>query len=295
MARPAKNIPKSAIITEINKIHVLSLSEDFSHPLRETGIIYAGVCELAPGYEMRRPVKDFHIVILVHAGRARYRTSQSEGVLSAGDFWVIPQPVPVLYRVEKPWTVFWFHLADTEQWAFLRAQPARIRPAHNPGPLRFAVEQYVCECVSAEPDRRRSARAYADTIAILLERELQVDADPAARRIRNALSTLWEEVSAHLSQPWDVKSLAARVHLSRRQLYRQVLRYQGMHPMEMVTRLRMLRAKDILRHWDFTLDQIAAELGYQTPFAFSRAFKKHAGVSPREYRSRSAPASDSRP
>jgi AraC-like DNA-binding protein len=96
---------------------------------------------------------------------------------------------------------------------------------------------------------------------------------------------LWEEVNTHLHYPWEVRTLAARLHLSRMQFHRQVLRYHGVRPMEMVTHLRMLRAKSLLRNTDDTLSVIASSVGYQTPFALSRVFRKHVGISPREYRS----------
>jgi transcriptional regulator GlxA family with amidase domain len=62
-----------------------------------------------------------------------------------------------------------------------------------------------------------------------------------------------------------------------------------MGPREMVARLRMQRAGEMLRSTNYTLDRIASLVGYETPFALSRAFKKHAGVSPREYRSQPKP------
>jgi AraC-like DNA-binding protein len=148
------------------------------------------------------------------------------------------------------------------------------------------MQQYVSECVSDEPGSEKAARAYAEIIALLLERELQVEADPHARRIRQALYGLWEEVNASLHLPWRVQTLAARLHLSPIQLYRQVVRYQGLRPMEMVMRLRMQRVEEMLRSTDYTLDMIAPLVGYQTPFALSRAFKKHVGCCPRAYRAR---------
>jgi AraC family transcriptional regulator len=52
----------------------------------------------------------------------------------------------------------------------------------------------------------------------------------------------------------------------------------------MVTRLRMQRVEEMLRGTDYTLETIAPQVGYQTSFALSRAFKKHVGCYPRAYR-----------
>jgi AraC-like DNA-binding protein len=71
------------------------------------------------------------------------------------------------------------------------------------------------------------------------------------------------------------------------QFYRQVARYQGLRPMEMVARLRMQRVEEMLRNTDYTLERIAPLVGYKTAFALSRAFKRRIGCCPREYRLRS--------
>jgi AraC-like DNA-binding protein len=52
----------------------------------------------------------------------------------------------------------------------------------------------------------------------------------------------------------------------------------------MVFRLRMLRAEEVLRNTNYALKSIAPNIGYANAFAFSSAFKRHAGTSPKQYR-----------
>jgi hypothetical protein len=158
MAGPDKNIPDLIIIPGTCRERFLPLAGDFAHPLRDAGITFSGVSELHTGYEIGRPARNFHLVVFNVGGQARYRTPGSEGVLSAGDLWIVPQLVPEHYWVEKEWRIFWFHLVDAEQWAFLRAQPAHIRRSRAPRPLQSAMEQYVSECVSEKPGSERAAR-----------------------------------------------------------------------------------------------------------------------------------------
>lgn len=49
---------------------------------------------------------------------------------------------------------------------------------------------------------------------------------------------------------------------------------------------RMARAADLLRQPDETVASVAEKIGYSTPFAFSAAFKRVRGMSPRQYRAR---------
>lgn len=55
---------------------------------------------------------------------------------------------------------------------------------------------------------------------------------------------------------------------------------------EYLTEVRLDAAKELLAHSDARMSDIAFDVGYQEPHYFSYLFKKHVGVSPREYRNR---------
>ena len=57
-----------------------------------------------------------------------------------------------------------------------------------------------------------------------------------------------------------------------------------MGPMEYLTQIRMQRAARLLQQSDRTVEQISMEVGYESPFSFSRSFKKIFGMAPREFR-----------
>ncbi|MHC4915776.1 MAG: helix-turn-helix transcriptional regulator [Planctomycetota bacterium] len=72
------------------------------------------------------------------------------------------------------------------------------------------------------------------------------------------------------------------------QLHRYTAEHNGTSPMNVVKRLRMNRAEELLLNTDAPLKHVAAAVGYETPFSFSKAFKRHAGCSPRGFRDREA-------
>ena len=55
-----------------------------------------------------------------------------------------------------------------------------------------------------------------------------------------------------------------------------------------VTRIRMELAETLLARTDYPVKVIASQCGYALPFSFTRAFVKHAGMPPQEYRRLSA-------
>ena len=90
-------------------------------------------------------------------------------------------------------------------------------------------------------------------------------------------------------------SLAAAVGLSRSALARRFAALVGEPPLAYLTRWRMTLAADLLRGEDRRLAEVAAAVGYESEFAFAKAFKRVRGVSPGRYRRRPAAFAAGRP
>jgi AraC-like DNA-binding protein len=91
-----------------------------------------------------------------------------------------------------------------------------------------------------------------------------------------------------LAHPWTIAELATKVGVSRAALAQRFGRLVGEPPMAYLTGLRLAQAADLIRETDATLETVARQVGYGTPFALSTAFKREHGVSPQEYRERAA-------
>lgn len=86
------------------------------------------------------------------------------------------------------------------------------------------------------------------------------------------------------AHPWTIASLASAVGMSRSAFAARFSELVGEPPMQYVTRLRMERAEVELTHTDVGVSALAGRMGYQSEAAFSRAFKRFAGVSPGAYK-----------
>jgi AraC-like DNA-binding protein len=58
----------------------------------------------------------------------------------------------------------------------------------------------------------------------------------------------------------------------------------GVSPRRLLVRLRMERAKELLRTTNISVKQIAQELGYSKQHEFTRAFHRFSGMSPNEWK-----------
>jgi AraC-like DNA-binding protein len=86
-----------------------------------------------------------------------------------------------------------------------------------------------------------------------------------------------------LRHRWTVSELARAVGVSRPVLARR-FHERGASPIAVLARLRLERAAELARDTDRSLAEIADAVGYESEFAFNRAFKRHHGVSPGRFR-----------
>ena len=91
---------------------------------------------------------------------------------------------------------------------------------------------------------------------------------------------------ARPDRAWTVASLAVEARCSRAALARRFTELVGVPPMTYLSEWRLSCAADMLTRSDATLETIARDVGYASPFALSAAFKRVRGVSPRTLRQR---------
>jgi len=100
-------------------------------------------------------------------------------------------------------------------------------------------------------------------------------------RIGHALT----EIHADPGRQWTVAALANIVHLSRSAFAQRFTERVGHTPAAYLSQLRLEIAADYLRNTEDPIKAIAAEVGYSSNAAFTRAFSKRYGVTPKEWRS----------
>ncbi len=85
---------------------------------------------------------------------------------------------------------------------------------------------------------------------------------------------------------WSAEELAAKVGMSRASFFARFCRLVGEPPTKYLTRWRMSTAADLMtRHPGLSMGQVADKVGYRSEEAFSRAFRRSTGQTPREFRS----------
>ena len=93
-----------------------------------------------------------------------------------------------------------------------------------------------------------------------------------------------EFLHAHFAEPITIADLAQRCGISRSGLSARFSRALGEAPIRHLIRLRLDRAMDLLAEGRLTVSEIAYRTGFEDQAYFTRAFKKHTGLTPSGYR-----------
>ena len=112
----------------------------------------------------------------------------------------------------------------------------------------------------------------------------QCEAELSALGERRRISMRVRDILTHAEQHYlSIENVADYLHMSDRTLKRQ-LAAEGTSFSNLVDEVRYRHATSLLSRTDYTLEQIADELGYSDVANFSRAFKRWSGRSPSNWR-----------
>ncbi len=104
-------------------------------------------------------------------------------------------------------------------------------------------------------------------------------------QIKNLLS-LRLDIKNDPGFDWTIPYMADSLHMSTGYLHTLYRDTFGITCMDDVIQMRLALAKDFLQHSSISIQTISQNCGYKNVEHFSRQFKKHIGLSPREYRKR---------
>lgn len=130
---------------------------------------------------------------------------------------------------------------------------------------------------ATQPLRARGVRPHW---WLMESRHLKLVEPQRDERVEEAIGLMRGELHEH----WTVAKLARRVGLSRSVFARRFVADRGVSPLRYLARERMEHAADLLRRTDWSLVEIAERVGYDSQFAFNRAFKRYHEQSPGAYR-----------
>ncbi|MCA1596514.1 MAG: arabinose operon transcriptional regulator AraC [Chloroflexi bacterium] len=232
------------------------------------------------------------LLIFTEKGAGRFGHSAGAITTRAGDVVLIQPGTLHDYGAETPdceWEILWAHFHPRPHWhewmEWPREAPGLLRLRLEDPPMRrriYARFQEAHRLASGALRRREpfAMNALEETLLWCDTQNPHSDQIRMDSRIRLAMDYL----CAHLHQKITLQAVAAASGLSASRLAHLFRSQVGLTAQQFLEQQRLGRAIQLLELTPRTIQEIAYEVGYDNPFYFTLRFKRHTGLSPRDYR-----------
>lgn len=129
-----------------------------------------------------------------------------------------------------------------------------------------------------------------DALCALQLRQLILMADDTAMDAETAASPAWQtylRCRQHIERNFDkistVKDAAQDCFIDQAYLSRLFQRFADEQPLQVLNRLKMTKAAELLGNHNMLVKQVAEEVGFSDPYHFSRVFKRVYGIPPKTF------------
>ncbi|MHC4885506.1 MAG: helix-turn-helix domain-containing protein [Planctomycetota bacterium] len=281
-----EKICKTCILGESCRERTLTFPDERLQSLRDRGIEWGGVGEMRGAYEIRRHGLSSHLTVYTLNGSGWLKSDGIETVLKSGQLWLSPAGTAQEYGLAgESWELVWFYLADRPPW---RIRESGVRPSPHGPRLQHGMNGLLMELDQSSPSppfNRDLLDLYGQLILRTLREEIGSQGGQPQDHRGFRLQQLLTHIRSNLQQVWSVEAMAAwcDLHISTQHFVRLFRTAFEVSPMRLVTELRMGEARNLLLNTDYPHYTIAQRVGYTNPYAFSTAFKRQYGHSPRDY------------
>lgn len=219
------------------------------------------------------------------AGNLRYEGRSFR--LAPGDTMVLTVPHNHRYWVEPggSWQFFWLSMNGEEALRIHRDVIEAEGPILHLAPDTIDHLAYAClRLLDGEATTPGRASAIAYDAAMALHDDV-FGAGGASDEQRGSMRAVTAHIAANLEKPLPVAELARVAGMSRAHFSRRFAASEGLPPAEYLLQRRLeVAARLLVQGAGLPVKEIAILSGFVDPNYFAKAFRRHYGISPTEFR-----------
>ena len=265
--------------------------ENTNRNFNDLYLCYCGLEKCAPLYSFGPAVRPTYLLHYVLDGQGYYYVNDTKYTVSKNQGFLIEPNVVTFYQADKdnPWTYLWIGIDGDKAKLYLNS--AGLNENH----LIFTYEkddslkEYVLEMLKhhtmSDSDAFKIEGLLYLFFSKLCEDRKEISSMSKEENTNNYINKAIEFIQNNYHNSIKVTDIANYICLNRSYLTSIFQNNLNMSPQKFLMKFRITKAAELLYNTNLPITNIAYSCGYSDPLAFSKAFKKIKGVSPKEYRS----------
>ena len=251
-------------------------------------VVFGGFERCSADYRIDRGDFPWYSLEFVSHGFGRLRLGDAEAELAPGSFYIYGPAVPHMIESspDNPLGKYFVGFTGAEVGSFLERydlQPGFISRCVKGEPIRRAFDSLIARGIR----KSKLARPLCATITRQLLLMCRDDAAEPVNTDTPAYATYArcrEFIERNFLTNTTLDAVAKACEVNAPYLCRLFARFHDESPYQFLTRLRMAHASRILLESDATVKEVAAMLGFNDAFHFSRVFKSVHHAPPSRFR-----------
>lgn len=208
--------------------------------------------------------------------------------LYAGQAFIVYKNDCCEYYPDKndPWTYIWMRFEGEDSEGLF--QSCEIPSASGVFSYDYADRLTIlATTVFSELKVQQANRSFMEAAAkMILSLHIRQSSDMKCAWDEKWVMLAKEYIASNYHKPLSVEQIAEEIHIDRQYLRNLFVKYTGMSTKKYLNSYRLERAAKLLDIKNIGVGIVASSVGYSDQLSFSKAFKKHFGMSPSEYKNR---------
>lgn len=256
------------------------------HYVQEAGHFY---CQ--PHYLTEREHLDSYLLVYTVAGTGNLQYRGREYPLSPGCAFLIDCREYQRYRTDPIhlWEILWVHCNGGMSREYFEAFWKR----NNSPVIDLNEENVIPELLTRLLELYRRKDTFTEIKASQLIHNLWMELLlTSTAKGQSSIDYSWpsymtviqEYLEMHFQEEIGLDQLALNHSISKYHMIREFKQYSGLTPHQYLLNIRISKAKDLLKHTEASVSDVAFEVGFEHTSHFIQMFKKQEDMTPLSYR-----------
>lgn len=253
-------------------------------------LCYCGLEKCTPSYSYGPAVRPQYLIHYIIDGEGFYTVNGTTYKLKKNQGFLIWPNIVTYYEADKdnPWTYMWVGFNGVKAQAYLNY--ANIN-SNNPifeYSKDDSLKDYISEMLKLKEMNYANELKLEGLLyffmSALAESRKEVFTENIYKITELYLEKSIEFIENNYLNNIKINNIADYIGINRSYLTNIFKKHINMSPQEFLINYRIDKACTLLKTTDLSIKTVARSIGYADPLAFSKAFKKVTGMSPKNYK-----------